>query len=91
MRLELDGTTIRSSTDFHNAVTAASGISFYGRNLDALWDLLTGLVERPVRITWKNAKQSQIAMGDDFSRILRVINDALLFYEEDDFTFEMSN
>ncbi|WP_447724302.1 barstar family protein [Sphingomonas koreensis] len=91
MRLELDGSAIRSSADFHNAVKAASEISFYGKNLDALWDLLTGLVERPVRITWTNAKQSQLAMGDDFSRILGVINDALLFYEKDDFMLEISN
>jgi|APFEC2959095171_1045051.scaffolds.fasta_scaffold00009_10 ribonuclease inhibitor len=91
MRLELDGSTIRSSVDFHNAIGTASGISFYGKNLDALWDLLTGLVERPVHISWTNAKQSQMAMGDDFSRILGILNDALLFYEKDDFTFEMSN
>jgi ribonuclease inhibitor len=91
MKLELDVASIHSKADFHKAVKIASGISFYGENLDALWDLLTGLVERPVSITWKNAKLSKISMDGDFDNIVKVIFAAVLYYENDEFTFELSN
>lgn len=90
MRLELDGHSIKSPAAFHDAVRTASGIGFYGRNLDALWDLLTGLVERPVRIVWTNADVSEAAMGDEFHRIARIIREAETYYPNDDFRFEMS-
>ena len=90
MILTLDGSTIRSKVDFHEAVRTASGIDFYGANLDALWDLLVGLVERPVRIVWTHAAQSEVAMGEDFARIVAVIREAATVFPDDDFRFELS-
>jgi RNAse (barnase) inhibitor barstar len=90
VNLLLDGSTIRSMRDFHEAVRAASGIDFYGDNLDALWDLLIGLVERPVRIVWIHAAQSETAMGEDFARIVDVIRNAATEFPDDDFRFELS-
>jgi ribonuclease inhibitor len=90
VKLTLDGAAIRSASDFHEAVRAASGVSFYGANLDALWDLLTGMVERPVRIAWTQAAHSEATMGEDFRRIVAVINEAAVEYPNDDFVFELS-
>ena len=33
--------------------------NWYGKNLDALWDVLTGMVERPLKITWINSEESK--------------------------------
>ena len=76
MTLHLDGTAIRSEADFHDAIRHASGIDFYGRNLDALWDLLTGLVDPPIEICWTDSGSSRAAMGARFDAILGVMRDA---------------
>jgi ribonuclease inhibitor len=89
--LELDGKDIQSANAFHKAVTEASGIGWYGQNLNALWDLLTGLVERPVSIRWINARLSAAAMGEDYTRIVSVIVDAITEFDDDDIKFELKN
>ena len=63
-------------SDFHEAVFQASGIDFYGRNLDALHDLITGLVEPPIEIRWINAAASREAFGVRFDAIVEVLRDA---------------
>ncbi len=65
-----------SESDFHDAVAQASGIDFYGRNLDALHDLITGLVEPPVEIRWINAAASREAFGGRFYAILEILRGA---------------
>ena len=47
--------------------------SWYGKNLDALYDLLT---EQPFQITLVNTEQARMQMGDDLDRILLVMRDA---------------
>ena len=60
MELIIDGSKILSEEDFHKAVAEGLSLpSWYGKNLDALWDALTGLVERPLKITWIHADQSK--------------------------------
>ncbi|WP_426212733.1 barstar family protein [Massilia sp. TWP1-3-3] len=76
MKLEFDGVSILSESDFHEALTEALGLStFYGKNLDALWDLLSRDVERPVLLEWKNAEISKAAMGDRFDSIVGILRD----------------
>jgi ribonuclease inhibitor len=89
--LELDGKNIQSANAFHKAVTEASGIGWYGQNLNALWDLLTGLVERPVSIRWVNARLSAMAMGEDYTRIVGVIVEAVTEFNDDDIQSELVN
>jgi len=49
-----------SEEDFHTAIAEGLDLpSWYGRNLDALWDALTGMVGRPLKITWIHAEQSK--------------------------------
>lgn len=60
MQLIIDGSEIMSEEDFHSAVAKGLDLpSWYGRNLDALWDALTGMVGRPLKMTWLNAAQSK--------------------------------
>ena len=57
----------------------------FGRNLDALWDVLTGEVAGPFEIVWEGSAQANL--GADYSRLVALLND--LATERDDFTFTL--
>ena len=46
-----------------------------GRNLDALWDVLSADIEGPIEVLWDNPESSRLVMGRDFDRILAVLKD----------------
>ncbi|TVR99066.1 MAG: barnase inhibitor [Rhodospirillales bacterium] len=48
----------------------------FGRNLDALWDVLTTDLEGPCTVRWHHCGRSAAAMGPDFERLLAVLQDA---------------
>lgn len=74
MIIEIDGEAIQSEADFHYALGESLDLSsYYGRNLDALWDVLSTDVERPIRIEWKNAAASKAVMGECFDRLVNVL------------------
>lgn len=77
MRAEIDGQHINSDADFHAAILRALPFpKFYGKNLDALWDVLTGMLERPVLLVWKNSAASEAAMPERFGQIIEVLRAA---------------
>jgi len=61
--------------------------AFYGKNLDALWDLLTGIVEGPIKFNWINAKISQKKL-ERFAKIISIFENASK--QRDDLYFEIS-
>jgi ribonuclease inhibitor len=74
MDIEIDGSSILTEQDFHEELAAAIGVrEFYGYNLDALWDLLSAGVERPVVLRWKNSELSRRSMGNSFHDIIKVL------------------
>ena len=78
-KLVLDGNAIDSEADFHDMIDRAArsaGFAFYGRNLDALWNVLTAILPQPVEVRWLNAESCRVALGDRFERILAVFRDA---------------
>jgi ribonuclease inhibitor len=84
MNASIDGSKIASEADFHREIAAALKFPpHYGANLDALWDTLSTDVERPVFLTWVNAKKSTIAMPEKFDVIVRLLRDV----EEQDRSF----
>ncbi|WP_290439540.1 barstar family protein [Paraburkholderia fungorum] len=66
---------------------------FYGCNLDALLDVLSTGVERPVTLIWKNSHASKAAMGVPFERIREILERVKLQDEEfgwdDKFTYQL--
>lgn len=73
---EIDGSKIQSEADFHREIALA--LSFgghYGKNLNALWDVLSRDVERPISLLWKNASMSREAMPAEFDKIVGVLKD----------------
>lgn len=79
MTVNLDGGVIDSEALFHTAFREASGVEWYGGNLDALFDLMVGVVSDPIDIVWTNAARSRAAIGERFDRLLTVIFDAIAY------------
>ncbi|MBU1689291.1 MAG: barstar family protein [Gammaproteobacteria bacterium] len=57
----------------------------FGRNLDALWDVLTGEIVGPIEIVWEGSAQANL--GVDYAKLVALLND--LAAERDDFTFTL--
>jgi ribonuclease inhibitor len=94
MKFEVDGEKVLTEQAFHqNLAVALSVQAFYGFNLDALWDLLSSRVERPVTLIWKNSQISKNAMGTSFEKILEILERVRQqdekFGWEDKFTYEL--
>jgi RNAse (barnase) inhibitor barstar len=90
LSLTLDGRQIQSEAQFHAALRDASGVDWYGaNNLDALFDLLVGVVATPIELTWTHAAQSRAAIGARFDRIVTVILDAVA--ERDGISFRLES
>ncbi|MNX88187.1 Barstar [compost metagenome] len=74
MEVNFDGCRIVTEQDFHHHLAMALGVQkFYGYNLDALWDLLSANVERPLVLRWNDHEASRRSMGCDFDRVVQVL------------------
>lgn len=61
----LDGRQITTTNAFIDALYAQLSPDRHhlGRNLDAVWDVLTTDIERPVTVLWTHAGASRAALG----------------------------
>jgi ribonuclease inhibitor len=59
----------------------------FGRNLDALGDVLTTDVEGPFEIDWTHADNSRELMGNDFDRVVKLLRE--LEKDRDDFQLKI--
>ena len=76
-RCLLSGKKVRSLDVFYDEI--ARQLAFpvhFGRNLDALWDVLSADIEGPIEVVWESPDSSRIGMGRDFDRIVAVLKDA---------------
>ncbi|MEN6621244.1 MAG: barstar family protein [Smithella sp.] len=89
-RCILDGRDIGSLDDFYDQISPQLQLpDYFGRNLDALWDVLSTDIEGSFEIVWKNYEDSEKSMGKDFERVVKLLKD--LEKERDDFQFVMEN
>ena len=72
MIVEINGCEIRAENDFHTFITNVFDVGgYYGENLDALFDLLSRDIERPLTIIWSRSDLSKQSIGeDDFNQII---------------------
>jgi ribonuclease inhibitor len=83
-RYVLPGQLIRSLDAFYDEVARQLDLpAYFGRNLDALWDVLTTDIAGPVEIVWEQAEVSRQAMGEAFDRVADVLQ--AVAEERDDF------
>jgi ribonuclease inhibitor len=76
-KVRLSGASIGSLDEFYDEL--ARGLPFpahFGRNLDALWDVLTADLEGPLEIVWEDSAASRKSMGKDFPRISALLREA---------------
>lgn len=83
MTVELDGAAITTEAALHTAFREASGVEWYGGNLDALFDLLVGIVDPPIAIRWRNAALSRAGIGERYDRLVMVMMDAVAYRGRD--------
>lgn len=64
---------------------------WYGSNLDALWDALTGIMYVPVniQIIYKPKNKASLALKDEVIKIIEVFKEAVLEYNEFKLTVNM--
>lgn len=80
----LPGREIRSMEDFYDIISLKFFLpKHFGRNLDALWDVLTKDIRGPIEIIWEESAVSKRAMGPIYDRVSRLLTDVQ--QERDDF------
>lgn len=77
MEVTINGNEIKSIGDFHQKIKQLLDLpDYYGENLDALWDCLTGWIQTPLTIVWISFEESRKNLGDFADKIINVFNDA---------------
>lgn len=75
----LDGAEIKNKNEFHEALGSKAHFpAYYGRNLDALWDVLSTQTDE-LNVFWYNYHVSRRVLNADenyFERIRAVFHDA---------------
>ena len=85
-RCILQGAAIRSLDDIYDQFARQLPFPLhFGRNLDALWDVLTADLPGPVEVVWEAADASQAALGPDFDRVTALLREVAR--QRKDFTF----
>ncbi|PKK87348.1 MAG: barnase inhibitor [Candidatus Wallbacteria bacterium HGW-Wallbacteria-1] len=83
-RCTLNGLKINSLDDLYDRLAKRLSLpAHFGRNLDALWDVLSTDVEGPFEIVWTHSNDSKESMGKDFNRVVKLLKE--LKKERDDF------
>ncbi len=75
-RCILNGRTIKSIDDFYDQLADKLPVpEHFGRNLDALWDVLSTDIKGPFEIVWKDSEASKKVLKRDFERVLQLLKD----------------
>jgi ribonuclease inhibitor len=83
-RCTLNGLKIKSLDNLYDRLENRLSLPpHFGRNLDALWDVLSTDVEGPFEIVWTHSDDSKKSMGKDFQRVIKLLKE--LKKERDDF------
>lgn len=80
----LDGTKFTSREQLHSILKSELQLpEYYGKNLDALFDCLTGDIQLPMKVEWNNFKCSKELLGDYAEKTLKVFFSAAHILNED--------
>ncbi len=75
-RYKLPGKAIRSLEEFYEEIAREFHFpEYFGRNLDALWDVLTTGIEGPIELVWEDSADSRKSMGKDFEKVSALLRD----------------
>jgi len=75
-KVKLGGKSIRSLDEFYSEISKKLRFpDHFGRNLDALWDVLTTDIKGPVELAWEDSDVSKKSMGKDFEKVTALLKD----------------
>ena len=73
----IEGALIDSKEELHKIFKEALNLpEHYGKNLDALWDMVTGEIDLPIRIIWRDFNITEENIGAYAMKTLQVIKRA---------------
>ncbi|MBS4746521.1 MULTISPECIES: barstar family protein [Bacillus] len=76
-KVQLNGAMCRSQEELHEQLKTVLQLpDHYGKNLDALWDCLTGEVSLPVELTWIHYQASKDELGDYAENLRQLFQEA---------------
>jgi ribonuclease inhibitor len=77
MRIVVDGEIVKTEADLHALLDSKLNFGpYYGANLDALWDCLTGGASRPIELIWVNSHESKVNFGAErYEKIVSLLRD----------------
>lgn len=88
MKVIINGKDIKSEHDFHKHIAEALDFpKYYGSNLDALWDVLSTDIERPITLIWKDAQYSRVELDSSYEKIIKILQRV----EEQDIKFGLED
>lgn len=83
-KIILDGTQFTNKEKLHSILKSELQLpAYYGNNLDALLDCLTGDIDIPMSIEWRNFECSKELLGDYAEKTLKIFLNAADFLQED--------
>lgn len=84
-RCVLEGRHLASMDAVYDALAEQLGLGrAFGRNLDAVWDVLTTDIGGPIDIVWRDGHLSRARLGAEFDRVVRLLRSVA--QERDDVT-----
>ena len=76
MKATIGEPPVETIQQFHAQIAEAMSFPhYYGRNLNALWDVLRIDIEKPTQLIWLNSTYSNEAMGADFATIVSLCHE----------------
>ena len=86
----IDFTGVKTVWYFYEAIEKGLKLpEWFGKNLDALWDMLTGFIDCPTVIYFKGVNSLPEALDKKMESVLRVFTKAVNYYAEGEFEFEI--
>lgn len=86
----LDSKEFSNIDELHSVLKEKLNLpEYYGKNLDALWDCLTGWIDLPITIEWVDYDNSKQKIGEYAEKLMKTFQDAE--QEIDGFTFDLKH
>ena len=87
-KVVFDSSHVESIDQLHSELSRRLDFpNYYGANLDALYDCLSGEIELPLTIIWKNYHMTRSKLGKDAVKVFKVMK--AFAKEEPDFTIKV--
>ena len=88
----IDFSKCKYPMDLHNEIRKKLELPvWYGNNLDALWDMLTGFIETPIEITviYKPENKAAENLKENVLKVIETFKEAAQEDEEIKFSYEL--